>query len=189
MKISKGNSKLGKIPNISMTPIRSCGNCASCRKDCYALKAYRQYPATRKAWDHNYRQAVNDRATYFAGIKEYLTAKAPKFFRWHVSGDILDQNYLAHMERTAYLFPGTRFLVFTKMHGLNYSKAPDNLRIRFSMWPGMDCIGSGPGGAMRAWMQDGTETRIPKGAVKCPGNCENCKACFNSKRDVYFNKH
>jgi len=46
--ISDKNSKLGKIPNISLTPIASCPNCSTCKSKCYALKAYRQYPASKK---------------------------------------------------------------------------------------------------------------------------------------------
>jgi len=50
VKISNGNTKLGRIPNISLPPIKACGKDVPCKSDCYALKAYRQYPATRKAW-------------------------------------------------------------------------------------------------------------------------------------------
>jgi hypothetical protein len=179
MKISKGNSKLGAIPNISMSPIKSCGNCSACAKDCYALKSYRQYPATRKAWDHNFREAVNNRDAHFLALKEDLQKRRPKHFRWHVSGDILDQDYLQRMKLLAYLCPETKFLAFTKMHGMDYSGRPSNLIIRFSMWPGMDGIlRAKVAGAPCAWLQDGTEDRIPKNAVKCPGSCENCKAYF-----------
>jgi hypothetical protein len=43
-----------------------------------------------------------------------------------------------------------------------------------------------------AWMQDGTETRIPKGAIECHGNCETCGLCYELPRlgvDVVFHKH
>jgi ferredoxin len=184
MKISKGNSKLGAIPNISMTPIKACANCSACRRECYALKAYRQYPATRKAWDHNLAHARRDPRTYFAQIHSWIACHGPEFFRWHVAGDILSQSYLEHMSQVANCYPGTRFLCFTKRGDLDYSRVPDNLRIRFSQWPGSHRIG-----ALNAWMQDGTETRIPKNALKCPGSCADCKACFNNTKDVYFNKH
>lgn len=140
MKISEGNSKLGKIPNISMTPIKACGNCKSCASKCYALKAYRQYPATKAAWDHNLDAAKNDPKTYFGDIQAYLIKSRPKYFRWHVSGDILNQEYFGHMVSIAILNPKTTFLAFTKMHSLDYSARPKNLIVRFSQWPGMDAI-------------------------------------------------
>ena len=68
--ISLANSKLGKIPNISGVPVKDCINCKECRKDCYALKAYNQYPAVRKAWlsnskliRHNLDKAYKDNHT------------------------------------------------------------------------------------------------------------------------------
>jgi ferredoxin len=190
MKISTGNSKLGMIPNISLTPIKACGNCKACASKCYALKAYRQYPATKAAWDHNLRQAKDDRQEYFSGIGNYIRTKKPAFFRWHVAGDILDQSYFNYMIQIALMNTETRFLVFTKMHSLDYSARPKNLIVRFSQWPGMDAIlKAKAAGILSAWYQDGTEDRIPSNAVKCPGSCENCKACFNSKRDVYFIAH
>lgn len=185
-RISEGNSKLGGIPNVSLPPVKTCANCSECRKDCYALKSWRQYKNVRDAWGANYALVSKAPAVYFGGIQAYCKSWRPKFFRWHVAGDILGQGYLDLMSATARACPDTRFLCFTKRHDLDYSGIPENLRIRFSLWPGM--VDPGPG-IPRAWMQDGTETRIPKGATKCPGSCEKCKACFNSTRDVYFLKH
>jgi ferredoxin len=189
MKISKGNSKIGKIPNISMTPIKSCGNCKACAKDCYALKAYKQYPNVRKAWDENFEDAKKRRFSYFIELSQYLRKHQPKFFRWHVSGDILDQEYLNAMISTARNYPETKFLAFTKMHEFDYSNKPENLSIVFSMFPSMPL----PAAKMpMAWVQDGTETRIPNDALACPGHCDNCGLCWNLpvlNKDVYFEKH
>jgi hypothetical protein len=192
-RISAGNSKLGNIPNISLTPVKACGNCSACASKCYALKAYRQYPATKAAWDHNLKLAFRDRDAFFLSVHEYLSSRPVKRFRWHVSGDILDQDYLDRMSALARIHEGTRFLAFTKMHNLDYSQAPENLEIVFSMFPGMpEPTASWFPIIRKAWYQDGTETRIPANAKKCPGSCENCKACFTlSKqgRDVWFKAH
>jgi hypothetical protein len=87
-----------------------------------------------------------------------------------VAGDILDQEYLDRMSYIARFSKMTRFLAFTKRHDLDYSRVPANLRVRFSQWPGVPEL-KAPG-ILGAWMQDGTETRIPKGAIKCAGSCE-----------------
>lgn len=184
-KISKGNSKLGSIPNVSLTPIKACANCSGCKRSCYALKAWRQYPATREAWSGNLETAKKAPAVYFGQIQEYLAHKKPAFFRWHVAGDILGQWYLDIMGATARRFPGTRFLCFTKRGDLNYAGVPENLRIVFSQWPGMDLIG--PEGSARAWLS--TDPRKPARARKCPGSCEDCKLCFNLKTAVQFDPH
>jgi hypothetical protein len=65
-----------------------------------------------------------------------------------------------------------------------------NLAVIFSAWPGVRI--HNPHGHRIAWMQDGTEYRVPKDAVRCPGNCEECGICFRLPklgRDVVFHKH
>ena len=62
--------------------------------------------------------------------------------------------------------------------------------ILFSAWPGMAFLN--PQGHRVAWMQDGTETRVPADAIACPGNCESCGMCYELERlghDVVFHKH
>ena len=119
MRISNGNNKIGRIANISMTPIASCNGCADiCGRDCYAMKAYRQYPATREAWDQNLKQATNDMGSFFDEIQAYLAKYKKTFFRWHVSGDIINRDYFANMVSMVMLFPHIKFLAFTKQYAI-----------------------------------------------------------------------
>ena len=186
--ISKGNSKIGKIPNVSLRPILDCGNCKSCAGDCYARKAYAMYPAVRSAWGNNGKVFRANPATACQQVSEYVAKHKPEFFRWNVSGDILNQAHMDGIRKTAIDNPGTKFLVFTKMHGLSFRNIPANLKVILSMFPTMPKHGKK---FSSAWMQDGTETRIPKTAWHCPGSCLNCGACWNLKngQDVYFTKH
>src|SRR5210317_1681177 len=94
VKISPKNSKLGKIPNVSTIPVKDCGDCDHCRSDCYALKAWRQYPAVRKAWGNNSKAFRQDSAAAVAQVTDYLLKKKPRFFRIHVAGDFLDQTHV-----------------------------------------------------------------------------------------------
>ena len=194
MSISVGNSKVGSIPNVSLPPIKSCGNCEYCAASCYAKKSYRMYADTRASWDHNFETAKNDPAAYFKMIETYLGKKRKKpleFFRWHVSGDILSQDYLNNMIRIAKRFPQIKFLAFTKMFSLTYRGLPSNLQIVFSIFPGMP-LPKRKKGIRFAWMQDGTENRIPQKAIFCPGFCESCGLCWNLSAisaDVFFKKH
>jgi hypothetical protein len=185
--ISRGNDKLGAIPNISLSPGRSCGD-VPCKKDCYAMKFYGMYPTVKRAWSENYRIATSNRPRFFGTLDDFLRKYTPKFFRFHVAGDFIDQNYLEWCEITASRHPETRFLAFTKKYGLDYSKRPANMEIVFSAWPGLAL----PRKKMPvAFMQDGTETRV-KNALDCPGNCESCGMCFNLSKlgkNVVFNKH
>jgi len=188
VKISRGNSKIGNIPNVSLTPVRACGPGVKCATACYAMKAYRQHSKTRNAWDNNLALAQSDPKRYFAQIDTYLTRRKPRLFRWHVAGDILNRLYGLQMAKLAENHPETQFLAFTKRAGYIPKLIPVNLRILYSCWPGVKL----PRGLRvnRAWMQDGTETRIPKDAVPCLSNCTNCLKCWNDDgKDVVFNKH
>lgn len=186
--ISKGNSKIGNIPNVSLRPVLDCGNCQSCAKDCYALKAFRMYPAVKNAWSNNGKVFRADPAGACNQVSNYVTHHKPEFFRWNVSGDILNQKHLDGIKSAAIANSGTKFLVFTKMHKLNFRDIPSNLKVILSMFPTMPKHGKK---LSTAWVQDGTEKRIPANAWHCPGSCLNCGACWNlpSGKDVYFTKH
>ena len=194
--ISPGNRKLGAIMNVSTTPVLCCPKGVPCAGEgCYALKAYRLYPATRKAWAKNARLATTDPINYFSQIDKIIADHRPRHFRWHVAGDILSVGYLHGMCEVAERNPRTHFLAFTKAFNIvndyeNSRTISGNLAVIFSAWPGMRIVN--PHGHRIAWMQDGTEGRVPEGAVSCLGNCESCGICFRLHklhRDVVFQKH
>ena len=153
------------------------------------------YPAVKNAWDNNLDLATSNPDQYFSDIHDHINKKrkAPKFFRWHVAGDILNDSYLAGMVKIASDNPKTTFLAFTKQYDIinNFQgNIPDNLTIIFSAWPGLEM--NNPNKYPVAWFQDGTETRLPNNTLECPGNCETCGMCFQINKiglDVCFNKH
>lgn len=198
--VSKGNSKLGRIPNISLPPIVTCNGCADvCGKTCYAAKFYKMWPTVKNAWDSNLDQATYDRVGYFSDITtKLLRMKNVKFFRWHVSGDIIDFNYFAHMVDVSRRIDHIKFLVFTKQFSIvntfieqiGAHRIPNNLQIIFSAWPGLEM--DNKYNFRVAWMNDGTDSRIPEDAFECAGDCTQCSACFSLDKigkDVVFHKH
>jgi len=162
---------------------------------CYALKAYRLYPGTRAAWRRNEDLAKHHPDSYFRQIEAEIAKTKPRLFRWHVAGDILSRDYLGGMCRIAAENPGTHFLAFTKAFEIvnryeDHKAIPANLVLVFSAWPGMTFLN--PHRHRVAWMQDGTETRVPEDALECPGNCESCGLCYELPklgRDVVFHRH
>ena len=170
--ISDGNSKLGTIPQVNLPCISTCRPGLPCAKagQCYALKAWQQYPATRAAWSRNLLAYTFDRADYFAQVQAYLAKRQPAYFRWHSSGDILDTAYLDGMVQVAKAFP-------------------DNLLVGFSAWPGLAM--ENPHGLPVAWLYDrkNLDLRIPDGTRVCPGSCRRCKVCWLTDGDVVFHKH
>lgn len=195
---SKGNSKIGLIWNFSLPPIKACPKGVPCATSngCYAHKAYRIYPGTRKAWDSNLKEVKKSSFNFYKAVCQLLAVQCIKhidtpvpYFRIHVAGDFIDQDYLMAWQDVARANPKTRFLAFTKQYNFDYSNCPKNMKIIFSMWPGYAWLLED--GMRRAWLYDPhwVDHRIPKKVFKCKDSCETCKYCWNGKGDVVFMKH
>ena len=111
MAISSGNSKLPGIPNVSLLPVVTCVPGIPCSKcgQCYALPLVKRYPSVRKSWTENTELARNDPDRYWAMIRSYVKKHGPEYFRFHVGGDILSQDYLERMKALCAGFKSTRF--------------------------------------------------------------------------------
>lgn len=201
--ISKGNMKLGNIYNVSLPPVKSCGKNLPCYAKCYARKAYRMYPSTKKAWDKNFNLYKSNPGRYFELLDEFLTKNKPAYFRFHVAGDFVDQDYFNEVLRLVDNHRDTKFLVFTKRFDLlsNYaSYRRDNLSIVLSMWPNLPLDKDLQNNYPIAWMFDkkNKDNRIPKtNIIKCNSNCQTCngnkgKSCWHLRelgKDVVFHVH
>ena len=180
--ISTGNRKIGRTHNFSMAPGITCANCSECIRFCYDIKACWQYLNVRIARAENTAMMYMDRAATFAQIAMYISRKRiHKFFRWHVSGDILDVDYFDRMVKIAQMFPDWTFWTYTKnyaavnewirSHGGTKESVPSNLSVMYSLWDGMPCPNPFGLPTFRCVMP-GTEP--DPAAWKCPGNCEAC---------------
>lgn len=140
IKISKGNEKMGAIKSVSLPPVTTCRQGAPCIKNCYARRLQR-FPNVAKAYANNLELYYSDACRYFDQIA--AVAQKESFFRWHVSGDIVDADYFRLMCGTAKVCSNTKFLCFTKKYEIvnNFIKeggiVPENLIIIFSHWDGL----------------------------------------------------
>jgi hypothetical protein len=185
--VSEGNTKLGKIPSVSLLPAFSCRQDVPCHVECYAQKAVRRRDCYL-AWSENTWLAMNDLDSYLGQVLEYLRRDV-EYFRWHVGGDILSQKYFEGMKEIAAACGWVKFLCFTKRYDLSYTPMPDNLQVVFSAWPGLPLVRDVAWRRV-AWMQDGRENRLPSRYYECEGNCESCLKCFKKMAtDVCFHKH
>lgn len=181
--VSSGNSKLGVIPSISLMPVIDCGNCAACRKSCYDLRSDLIYKQT--IWSRAANSAIlhADPERYWRELDAWLTLYYPRAFRYHVGGDIIDNDYLRHMVDIAHKHSDIQFLVFTKMFRVvnaycnGGNEIPGNLHIVFSGWPGLPMCNPHNFPTAHPIFADG-ETSAPDGARLCTGNCT---ACLSSK--------
>ena len=187
--ISGGNIKLGAIMNISLPPVVTCHNCSSCKNYCYAVRTYNRFTSTAAGWNDNYILYQVNPARYFAEIS--AAVKTQRFFRWHVSGDIVDLNYLYGMIRVALDNKKCEFLAFTKAYQIvNAAIAagaiiPDNLHLLFSASPGVDMPNPARVPECHINFADPSLNTYKGGAeyvYHCTGNCTECAAngcgCF-----------
>ena len=136
--ISKGNSKMGAIPSVSLPPIITCPKGAPCAGKCYAAKLCRIYPSVKKAYQNNLDVLNTSWPEYWRQVREAVSMT--KYFRFHVAGDIPNAGYFKEMIITALKNPDTQILAFTKQYDIvnNYidifGELPENLHIILSEW-------------------------------------------------------
>ncbi len=123
-----------------------------------------------------------------------------RFFRFHVSGDIPDADYLDRMIRIARRNPHCEILCFTKKYALVNAALdadpilPDNLHLILSAWRGLPMENPHRLPEAHVRYRDGTTTASPD-AVECGGNCTDCAltdgGCWTLGlgEQVVFNEH
>jgi len=175
--ISNGNSKMGSIPSVSLPSIVTCRECA-CQKKCYAHKLERLRPSVLNAYQNNLRILREDPKTYWREIEAAIMMS--RFFRFHVSGDIPDEEYFKHMVEIAKRNEHCQILCFTKKYeivnrwlGQTNGYLPDNLHIVFSGWVGLEMVNPFFLPEAHVRYKDGTTTARDD-AMECPGNCTDC---------------
>lgn len=198
VKISAGNAKLGSIPSVSLPAGVTCRKDCECFKKCYAQKLERMRPSVRNAYQHNLALLQKSPDIYWREVEASIMMS--RFFRFHVSGDIPDSVYFAHMIDIADRNQHCEILCFTKKYDIvnDYlnlgGKIPENLHIVFSGWAGLEMNNPHFLPEAHVRYKDGTTTAKPT-AKECGGNCTDCLltegGCWSlqSGEQVIFNEH
>lgn len=195
--ISKGNSKMGSIQSISLPSVVTCRSC-DCQKKCYARKLERLRPSVAKAYQRNLDVLQSDPDTYWREVEASIMMS--RFFRFHVSGDIPDLNYLEHMVDISDRNKHCQILCFTKKYEIvngfieSGGEIPVNLHIIFSAWVGLNMVNPFSFPEAHVRYRDGSTT-AKDSAVECGGNCTECATtdggCWILKNgeQVIFDEH
>lgn len=117
-RLSKGNSKLYKILIFDLPAIKSCLNCSSCAKRCYAIQAEVQYPETEIYRTTNFHLAMFNPIFLSAMIINQLSHTRIKTVRIHSSGDFFSQSYLDLWDAIISVFPHINFYAYTKVDSI-----------------------------------------------------------------------
>lgn len=199
--ITTVNSKLGNhIAQVNMPYIVSCDKNLPCYKDCYCSKGNMNYDNVKKSHMNKYKLYLNNPEGFFNMIDSELHMTPYRYFRWHSSGDIVDEQYLDLMCKLARKHKQTNFLCFTKKYDLvnrylNHHKKPKNLVLCLSNWG--NWIADNPHNLPTSWVAFGDERdeNIPVDANECSGHCETCintsEHCWKMRNgeSVTFHKH
>lgn len=197
--ISQGNTKMGKIQSVSLPPITTCRKGCACAKKCYAAKLARLRSNVSQAYERNLHILTEDPESYWMQVK--VAVATSRYFRFHVSGDIVDMEYLREMVEIANQFKNTDILCFTKKYELvndfidEGNMIPDNLHLIFSVWPDMSYDNPYNLPEAHVIFKDGVTTADMNIAKECHGNCQMCalteEGCWTLKNgeQVVFNEH
>lgn len=181
--ISVGNTKIGKVLNVSLPAIISCKECAHCMHECYDVRDCR-YKTTLNARARNWSIFTRSPEQFFTQIRKTIRRRRSfRFFRWHVGGDIPNMEYFAEVVRIAREFPQIRFWIYTKLyelvneyvrtHGGSIAEAiPENLSVMFSEWRGFRMVNPYGFAEFRAYYDD---EEVPEGIMECRGDCRICE--------------
>ena len=153
---------------------------------CYADKGCYVFPVVQAA---QYRRLAAIRSPLWVGAMTLLiNSKKSKYFRWHDSGDVQDEEHLLKIFAVAKLTPETSHWLPTREAWTQkyLSAVPDNLTLRFSI-PMIDQPASGN------WAN--TSTVVSGQGRTCPApdqsnECKDCRACWDpSVKNVAYGKH
>ena len=194
LKIVGGLSKPSKMPGWAYgLPAAECKTGSKLAQQdnttcsgCYALKGCYVFPVVQAA---QYRRLAAIRSPLWVGAMALLiNSKKSKWFRWHDSGDVQDEEHLLKIFAVAKLTPETRHWLPTREAWTSkyLSAVPDNLTLRFSM----PMVDQAPAGA---WAN--TSTVVSGKGRTCPApdqnnECKDCRACWDlSVKNVAYGKH
>lgn len=198
IKISNGNAKLGSIPSVSLPAGLTCRSDCDCQKKCYAKRLERLRKTVRQAYQHNLQVLKCTPDTYWREVEASIMMS--RFFRFHVSGDIPDNVYFAHMVEIADRNKHCELLCFTKKFNIVNEhldlggSIPNNLHIVFSGWIGLKMNNPYLLPEAHVRYRDGSTT-ASNTAKECGGNCTECAitdgGCWSLKNgeQVVFNEH
>lgn len=189
---------MGSIPSVSLPAGLTCRSDCECSKKCYAKRLERMRPSVKAAYQSNYDLLNHDSTTYWREVEASIMMS--RYFRFHVSGDIPNKEYLMRMVGIARRNPHCELLCFTKKYEIvnwwvdNGNSIPPNLHLVFSVWRDLEVNNKYNFPEAHVRYRDGSTTAKPT-AKECGGNCTECAitdgGCWTLKRgeQVVFNEH
>lgn len=196
--ISGKNQKMGAVASVSTLPFITCpARCkGTCGGDCYAAKLANLRPSVLRSYANNTALAMLRSGKYWQDVNRAMCGV--RFFRFHVSGDIMNAEYFANMVDACIANPHCETLVFTKRYEIvnayikTFGDLPANLHILFSGWENLNPVNpyNLPETNVYSRGEEPRETWL-----LCGGNCFECGCrgvgCWQARKGdvIAFQKH
>ena len=193
LKITGSLSKPSKMPGWAYgLPAKECKTGAKLAKvpgsvcfDCYAMKGCYVFKVVQDA--QYFRLKAIRHPLWTGAMAKIINSKKSKFFRWHDSGDVQDEDHLIKIFAVCRLTPTVKHWMPTREAWVKafLSLKPDNLVIRFSA-----PMVNQP--APSSWPT--TSTVVTTGST-CPapkqGNeCRDCRSCWDPDvKNIAYGQH
>ena len=193
LKLVGGLSKPSKMPGWAYgLPAKECKTGSKLVKvegstchSCYALKGCYVFKVVQEA---QYRRLASVKhELWTAAMALLINSKKSKYFRWHDSGDVQDEDHLLKIFAVCKLTPSVKHWMPTREAWVKrfLPLKPHNLIVRFSA-PMVDQE------APSSWPH--TSTVVTSGRT-CPAptqdnECKDCRACWDpSVKNVAYGQH
>ena len=193
LKIVGGLSKPSKMPGWAYgLPAKECKTGKKLRDiegstcyGCYALKGCYVFEVVQAA---QYRRLeATKSASWVDAMAQLINSKKSKYFRWHDSGDVQDEDHLLKIFAVCRLTPSVKHWMPTREAWVKrfLPLKPHNLIVRFSA-PMVDQE------APSSWPH--TSTVVTSGRT-CPAptqdnECKDCRACWDpTVKNVAYGQH
>ena len=195
--VSPGNTKLGKMPNFSISAGSTCPGKSEFCQGCYAQKGFFQMPRLKSSYAQNLEATQGDTfVDAMIGHIQQATRKV-KVFRIHVSGDFYSATYIRKWIQIVKALPEVRFYAYTRSWRVKTIKpALEELRAlpNMQLFASMDITIIEP--APEGWRVATIEPDPRYRGMKCleqvgkMPDCQACGYCFRKTRgNVIFQLH
>jgi len=186
-------SKLGKYVWCFNLPRSTCEKYRTpiCNKNCYAKRGRFCYKTTKDALQRNmeWSQSSNFAQNLCSQIEEAILETGVKRIRLHSSGEFYNVRYYNAWVKAAKEFPKILFLAYTRNTDIDFSKAPANFNIFFSVDESTQKINKS---CKLTSTLDTHSTGIVKhmaphkNGFVCNSHCHSCSHCWKTKHNIVF---
>lgn len=168
----------------------TCRENAPCLKFCYALKGRQKMANVWQAYARNYIIWSENPMQYWNELEAMIQFNGVHMVRLFDCGDIPSIDWLVQLVAFAAKHPEVTFSGFTKKYQmLTLVNLPENVIFRCSKTGCAEWDSDIPTGLPIADIKFDADQKMEGFHCGCKKTCSECKVCYTTKSDVWFDLH